>query len=91
MIENRIKSIEYSNKFLKSSTKLPERIIEKAEEKERIFKENPFDPRLKTHKLSGKDKGCWAFWIDNSYRIKFIFLSKREVIFLNIGTHDIYK
>lgn len=91
MTENRIKSIEYSNKFLKSSKKLPERIIDKAEEKERIFRQNPFDPRLKTHKLSGKDKNCWAFWITDVYRIKFMFLSNEEILFLDIGTHDIYK
>jgi len=91
MEENKIESIEYSNKFLKSSTKLPKKVLNKAEEKEKIFRQNFFDSRLRTHKLSGKDKNCWAFWINNSYRIKFIFLSKKEVLFLDIGTHDIYK
>jgi len=66
-------------------------VLNKAEEKEKIFRQNFFDSRLRTHKLSGKDKNCWAFWINNSYRIKFIFLSKKEVLFLDIGTHDIYK
>lgn len=83
--------IKVSPKFEKNYQRLPQNIKEKAKEKESIFREDPFDPRLKTHKLSGKDKGCWAFWIDNSYRIKFIFLSKREVLFLDVDTHDIYK
>ena len=83
--------IRTSPKFEKNYRRLPQNIKEKAKQKEQIFRENPFNPRLKTHKLSGKDKGCWAFWIDNSYRIKFIFLSPREVLFLDIGTHDIYK
>ncbi len=91
MRENRIKRIEYSNKFLKALTRLPKRIISKAKEKEIIFKENVFDPRLKTHKLSGKDKKCWAFSITDSCRIKFIFLPNREILFLEIGLHDIYK
>lgn len=91
MTENRIKSIEYSNKFLKSSKKLPERIITKAEEKELIFRQSPFDPRLKTHKLSGKDKDCWAFSVTDVYRIKFVFLANEEVLFLDTGTHNIYE
>ncbi len=83
--------IKTSPKFEKNYRRLPQNIKEKAKQKEQIFRENPFNPRLKTHKLSGKDKRCWAFWIDDSYRIKFIFLSKREILFLHIGTHDIYK
>jgi mRNA-degrading endonuclease RelE of RelBE toxin-antitoxin system len=91
MNEEKTKNIEYSKKFLKSLRKLPNRIIESAEEKEIIFKEDPFDVRLNTHKLSGRDKGCLAFWINDSYRIKFLFLPDGEVLFLNIGTHNIYK
>ncbi len=83
--------IKISSKFEKNYRRLPEKIKEKSKEKEFIFRNNPFDIRLKTHKLSGIDKSCWAFWIDNCYRIKFIFLSKYEVLFLDIGTHDIYK
>lgn len=91
MEEGRIKRIEYSEKFLKSLDKLPERIIDKAERREKIFRENPFHPILKTHKLSGKERQSWAFWIDFHYRIKFIFLSAEEVLFLDVGKHDIYK
>ena len=87
----RVKRIEYSKNFLKSLRKLPERIISQAEEKEKIFKDNSFHSVLRTHKLSGKDKDCWAFWINYSYRIKFIFSAEDEVLFLDIGQHDIYK
>ena len=59
-----------------------------AKEKELIFRRNPFDARLNTHKLHGKDKECWAFSVIHAYRIKFIFLSDEEVLFLDIGTHD---
>jgi hypothetical protein len=37
--------------FERHYKKLPKEIKIKSEEKERIFRENPFDPRLKTHKL----------------------------------------
>jgi len=59
--------------------------------KTKVFRENPFNSGLRTHSLSGKEKESWAFWVDYTYRIKFIFLSEEEILFLDIGTHDIYK
>ncbi|HHD92715.1 MAG TPA: type II toxin-antitoxin system mRNA interferase toxin, RelE/StbE family [Candidatus Portnoybacteria bacterium] len=90
-MKGKIKNINYSKPFLKSLKKLPKEIIEKAKEKEKIFRKDPFDPRLKTHKLSGKEKEIWAFWIDYHYRIKLVFLDNNEVLFLEVGTHKIYK
>lgn len=87
----KIKEIRISSLFEKHYKKLPKEIKERAKEKEKIFRENPFDPRLKTHKLHGKEKEVWAFWVNPIYRIKFIFLSDEEVLFLDIGTHKIYK
>ena len=55
-----------------------------------LFRANPFDPILRTHKLHGKEKEAWAFWIDYTYRIKFIFLNDDVALFLDIGTHEIY-
>jgi len=86
-----IKEIKISPRFERNYKKLPKEIKEKAKKKEKIFRENPFDLRLKTHKLHGKETEVWAFWIDYFYRIKFIFLSDEEVLFLDIGTHEIYK
>jgi mRNA-degrading endonuclease YafQ of YafQ-DinJ toxin-antitoxin module len=86
-----IKRIKISSRYKKSFRVLDPQIQEKAIEKINIFRENPFDSRLKTHKLHGKDRDCWAFWIDYRYRIKFIFLSDNEVLFLDIGANNIYK
>jgi len=86
-----IKEIKISSRFERNYKKLSREIKEKAKKKEKIFRENPFDPRLRTHKLHGKEKEAWAFWINYSHRIKFIFLSDEEVLFLDIGTHEIYK
>lgn len=86
-----IEIIKISPLFEKHFKKLPRDIKEKAKKRERIFRNNPFHPSLKTHKLAGKEKEAWAFWITFSYRLKFIFLNDKEVLFLDIGTHDIYK
>ncbi len=83
--------IKISPRFEKRYKKLSSEIKERAKQKEAIFRENPFDPRLETHKLSGKEKECWAFSVNYHYRIKFIFLKGEEVLFLDIGTHDVYK
>ncbi|MBU1015453.1 type II toxin-antitoxin system mRNA interferase toxin, RelE/StbE family [Patescibacteria group bacterium] len=84
-------NIQVSERFKKSYRKLPEKIKQRAKERETVFRAGPFDPSIKTHKLSGKEAGIWAFWINDSYRIKFIFLPNKEVLFLDIGTHKIYK
>jgi len=83
--------IKISPLFEKHYKKLSKDTKERAKEKEKLFRENPFHPVLNTHKLSGKEKESWVFWITYSYRIKFIFLNNDEVLFLDIGTHDIYK
>ena len=83
--------INVTPRFMKSYKRLHKEIQEKAKVKEAVFRKNPFDKRLKTHKLSGKEKEAWAFCADYFYRIKFIFLTKIEVLFLDIGTHDFYK
>jgi mRNA-degrading endonuclease YafQ of YafQ-DinJ toxin-antitoxin module len=86
----RIKTIQVTNLFEKHYRKLPKRAKEEAQQKELLFRENPFDPALRTHKLHGKDKDAYAFWISHSWRIKFIFLDEDSVLFLDVGTHDIY-
>ena len=54
-----------------------------------IFSENPFSPRLKTHKLSGKLKGLWAFSVSYNCRVIFMFLDKQnEILLIDIGAHD---
>lgn len=90
-MNKRIKEIKVSPLFEKHYKKLPKEIKKKAKEKEKIFRNNTSDPRLRIHKLHGKEKEVWAFWIDYRYRIKFVFLNEEEVLFLDIGSHEIYK
>ncbi len=84
-------AIFYSPTFAKHYRKLPANIKAMTEGKEEIFRQNPFDPQLKTHRLAGKLKGYWAFSIGYHYRIIFSFLSSGEVRFHTVGTHEIYQ
>ncbi|PIZ82087.1 MAG: type II toxin-antitoxin system mRNA interferase toxin, RelE/StbE family [Parcubacteria group bacterium CG_4_10_14_0_2_um_filter_41_6] len=80
--------VKISSKFKKQYKKLPVHIKLKAKDQEIFFVINPFNPRLETHKLHGRNRECWAYSIDRSYRIKFIFKNDGSVLYLNIGTHD---
>lgn len=82
--------IYYSSKFAKEYKRLSLKIKLSAEKKEKIFRRNPYHPSLKTHKLTGKLKGYFAFSIDYQYRIIFEFVSKDTIWFHSIGTHGIY-
>ena len=83
--------IFYTTKFSREYKKLPEQIKNIAEKQEQIFRQNPFSPVLKTHKLGGKLKEFWSFSIGYKYRIIFEFGKNETVNFLLIGTHEIYQ
>lgn len=53
-----------------------------------LFVENPFHPRIRTHKLTGKLEGLWAFSVVYDCRVIFKFLEKGEVLLIDIGGHD---
>ena len=64
-------NISYSPEFARCFKKLSRELKLKALEKEKIFRKDYHNPRLKTHKLSGKLAGRLAFWIDFKTRIVF--------------------
>lgn len=83
-------TIGFTNTFLRSYKKLPEDIKITAGEKILIAKNNPFDKRLKTHKLEHKLKRYWSLSINYQYRIIFTFEGDKLLLMHNIGNHDIY-
>lgn len=84
-------NIQYSPEFVRCFKRLSKDLKLKAIEQEKIFRGNVFDPKLKTHKLHGKLKGRYAFYVDFKTRIIFSFHNKDIICFHSIGTHDIYK
>ena len=53
-----------------------------------MFAKDPFQSRLRTHKLTGKLDGLWAFSVSYDCRVIFKFLSKKEILLIDIGGHD---
>ena len=70
---------------------MPKFVQEAFLEREGAFLKNVFDPAIETHKLHGKYKKYWAFSVIGQYRVMFVFMEEREIGFINIGTHGIYK
>jgi addiction module RelE/StbE family toxin len=56
-------------------------------ERVEAFKSNPFDPKLRTHRLSGKLKDLWGFSIEYDLRVVFYFADTQRAVFVDIGTH----
>ena len=55
----------------------------------RDLENDPFQPHLKYHQLKGNFKGVQAVSITYSYRITLtIVVSDREIILLDVGSHD---
>ena len=80
--------IIYSGKFLRSFRKLPSVIRDEYRDKEIIFKLNQYDPRLRTHKLKGRDD--WSFLVTYKIRVIFVFV-KGAIVLVNIGDHSLYR
>lgn len=83
--------IYYSSKFEREYKKLQKEVKKLAEEREVMFRNNPFDPKLNTHKLHGRLKEYWVFSVNDRYRIVFEFSKKDTVWFYSVGDHSIYQ
>jgi hypothetical protein len=73
---------------------LPSAQKESARRAWKIFKQDPFDPRLRTHKIHRLSalmrRTVHAVEIETDLRVVF-YVEGDVVMSFNIGTHDIYK
>lgn len=79
--------ILYTEEFTERYEELLLAIKKKAERREKLFRENPYNPLLHTEKLHPKDREVWSFRIDENYRILFRFKDSNTVYFLTVGPH----
>lgn len=81
-------------RFWTSFYRLPSAQKESARTAWKIFKENPFDSQLRTHKIQRLSahygRIIYAAEIESDLRLLF-YLEGENVVSLIIGTHDIYK
>lgn len=81
-------------RFWRSYKKLSESQKESAKAAWKIFKENPFDPRLRPHKIHALSAvhrhTIHAICIEGDLRAVF-YVEKDTVWSVDIGTHSIYR
>ena len=71
---------------------MPTQIQNKFKQQVILFLNNPFSQSLKTHKLKWKLDGLYSSSITDEYRfITIIDTNKKEITFVNVWTHEIYK
>jgi mRNA-degrading endonuclease YafQ of YafQ-DinJ toxin-antitoxin module len=80
--------------FWKNFAKLPERQKEAARRTFLIFKADPFDPRLRAHKINSLSahykRTIYAVEIEGDLRVVF-FIDGDVVYTVDIGNHAIYR
>lgn len=83
--------ISFKPIFIRQLNKLEQSLQEEAIEKIELLKTPRNHKQLKVHKLKGPLQGRFSFSVNYKIRIIFSYLSKKEVVLLAIGDHDIYK
>lgn len=83
--------VHVTSNFTRAFRRLPNELQRLVERKDQRFRSSPFYPGLRTHKLKGELDGFWSYSITNSYRVLFRFIGDREVLYYDVGTHDIYR
>jgi addiction module RelE/StbE family toxin len=71
-------------KRIKKNNDLKRRFWQKME----LFLHSPFSPQLRTHKLSGRLEGLWAFSVDDDCRVIFDFISEDRALLIDVGKHE---
>jgi len=83
--------VEVTSRFQHSFDKLPPDLRRLTVRRVAAFAANPFDPRLRTHKLKGKLKDFWSFSVTEAYRVLATFPQSGVALLHDVGTHDIYR
>ncbi|PIW96661.1 type II toxin-antitoxin system mRNA interferase toxin, RelE/StbE family [Candidatus Kaiserbacteria bacterium CG_4_8_14_3_um_filter_38_9] len=83
--------IKYKPSFLRNFKKLSSDVQTEAKFKISLFTNPVNHEQLKVHSLKGKLKDFQSFSVTYSHRIVFQYESANTVVFMSIGTHDIYK
>ena len=91
-----MRTLIWSNTFLRAFKRLLKKQPDRREEIQktlRLLLDNPFNPKLETHKLKAKLSGTWACSVGYDLRIVFDFVKEKDkkeddIFLIEIGTHD---
>lgn len=85
-------SSSYKRAFKKTTKSTPD-LKEKIIEAMNLLEQDPFHPKLKTHKLQGILEDNWACAVSYDLRIIFTFVknsdaNETEILLINLGSHE---
>lgn len=80
--------VELSSHFLKRARNLSTQEKQKLSQHTEWFRQNPRDPRLKNHALTGKFKGLYSFSLTYGKRVTYILIDNQTALFIDVGSHD---
>ncbi len=83
--------VYYKPTFVRMFKKLPDELQEEVIVRIGLFKDNKNHQLLKVHKLKGRLRKYYGFWVDFHNRVTFEYLSDNEVVLLTVGDHEIYR
>lgn len=83
--------VDVTTHFRRAFDKLPQQLQHLASQRLIVFAANPFDPRLRTHKLKGRLHHLWSFSVTDSHRVLVSFPEPGVALLHDIGTHDVYR
>ncbi len=80
--------VGFRKHFKKQLAKMPQKYQEQFSKKLDIFFENPFNPVLNNHQLSGELKNMRSINITGDIRAIYEQIGKNKVLFLMIASHS---
>lgn len=80
--------IELSSNFLKRARRLSPQEKRRLSERTEWFRNDPRDPRLKTHALAGKLKGLYSFSVTYGKRVTYLLVTPTTALFTDVGSHE---
>ena len=83
--------ISYKATFIRQYNKLDGDLQREVLERIELFKDKDNHSLLKVHKLHGRFKENYSFYVNYKIRIVFVWEDSEGAILLVIGDHDIYK
>jgi len=83
--------VQYKPTFVRQLNALEKALQDEVIEKVELFKNIQNHRLLKVHKLKGRLKDRCSFSVNYKTRVVFSYLSKKEVVLLAVGDHDVYK
>lgn len=87
-----IKKFHYTSRFNRKLKEFPKASRLEIVEELNLFMQNPKEPSFRLHQLEGSLKNHYSISLGSDVRLilRFLKADRSEILFYDIGTHEIY-